>query len=580
MAFLFLSGKEGPFVVKEEMEKMQLRVQKLLSYSVVYPNRHDKIEDLLANVPSNTAIEVISYNLAKKTNQLVGEHDFDIWAPWMMKTRDDVKNPIGRYAEQYNLGEYALIDEYAMLLLISRLLTCYNGRNEELSEDDLSNLFLAYMLCCDERLALNQKKSPNNNMTADEFVEAFMPGCLKSDGIESPRDYRLLLIKCYMLLIEFPKHNDTFASYVKAFCEEKQIISAKKYLDEIILTFILMGEEDRSNCRIGFNDNDKTAIHFYDGLSIAPAGYQHDSDFLKMRERPLLKTGHNIYNIMFMRMFLDKAYTGLLFDMKDALVKRKLIDAKNGYMNLRSMLGENFSERFFFYELMKRCFGQQYVSYNGEELEKALGEGMPDYYMRRGNRIFVFECKDAQVASKKKLSGDFETIKNAIFEKYVANSKGHGKGIAQLASVIEGKLPLIQKEIDVNAPKSVMFVFPIIVYFDDCFDVEGPNYLLNKEFQRNLKERKVSADYEVKDLMMVNIEQLMRLENFFADGKLDLAFLINSYIDYKEQSELNQVFPFNKFLFQEAKLKGYNLKKTRWFDEVFENLKAMDKKEL
>ena len=560
------------------MEEMQLRVQKLLSYSVVYPDRHDKIEDLLAHVPSNTAIEVISYNLAKKTNQLIGEHDFDIWAPWLMKTRDDVKNPVGRYAQQYNLGEYALIDEYAMLLLISRLLSCYNGRNDELTEDDLFDLFLAYMICCDERLALVQKL-PDNKMKADDFVEAFMPGYLKSDGIESPRDYRLLLIKCYMLLIEFPKHNETFARYVEAFCEEKQIVSAKKYLDEIILTFLMMGKNDRSNCRIGFDDNDKAAIHFYDELSIDPAGYQHDSDFLMMRDKPLLKTGHNIYNIMYMRMFLDKAFTGLLFDMKDALVKRGLLDKKNGYMNLRSMLGEDFSERFFFYELMKRCFGQQYVSYSGEELEKALGEGMPDYYMRCDNRIFVFECKDAQVASKKKLSGDYETIKNAIFEKYVANSRGHGKGIAQLASVIENKLSLIQKDVDVNSPKSVMFVFPIIVYFDDCFDVEGPNYLLNKEFRRDLEGRNVSEDYEVKDLVMVNIEQLMRLENFFADGKLDLAYLINSYIDYKEQAELNKVFPFNKFLFQEAKKKGYELKKTRWFDEVYANLKRMDKEE-
>ena len=560
------------------MEPMRLQVKRLLSYSVVYPDRQDKIEDLLAHVPSNTAIEVISYNLAKKTNQLIGEHDFDIWAPWLMKTRDDVKNPVGRYAQQYNLGEYALIDEYAMLLLISRLLTCYNGRNDELTEDDLSDLFLAYMISCDERLALVQKL-PDNKMKADDFVEAFMPGCLKSDGIEAPRDYRLLLIKCYMLLIEFPKHNETFARYVAAFCKEKQIASAKKYLDEIILTFLMMGENDRSNCRIGFEDSDKAAIHFYDGLSINPVGYKHDSDFLMMREKPLLKTGLNIYNIMYMRMFLDKAFTGLLFDMKDALVKVGLLDEKNGYMNLRSMLGADFSERFFFYELMKRCFGQQYVSYSGADLEKALGEGMPDYYMRRGNRVFVFECKDAQVASKKKLSGDYETIKNAIFEKYVANKKGHGKGIAQLASVIESKLPMIQKEVDVNAPKSVMFVFPIIVYFDDCFDVEGPNYLLNKEFRRDLEGRNVSTDYEVKDLVMVNIEQLMRLENFFADGKLDLAYLINGYIDYKEQAELNKVFPFNKYLFQEAKKKGYELKKTRWFDDIYANLKRMDKEE-
>ena len=559
------------------MEKMELQKQVLLSYSVVYPDRHDKIEDLLSNIPSNSAIETMSYNLSRKENQSIDERDFDIWAPWIMKTRNDVKNPVGQYAQQYNLGNYALIDKYAMLLLISRLLTCYNGRNEELTEDDLSNLFLAYMLCCDERLAMNEKL-PNNNMKAEEFVESYMPDCLKSNNIEAPRDYRLLMIKCYMLLIEFPKFNNRFAQYVDEFCKERDIPSAKYYLDKIFLVFPEMRKEDFSNCRMAIGENQKDISRFYDSLTLDPSHYQHDMDFLMMKEKPLIKTGPNIYNFMFMKMFLDKAYTGLLFDMKDALVKRGVLDPTMGYANLRSFLGEEFSERFLFYSLMKKCFGLNYVNYSGEELEKILGKGMPDYYLRRQNRLFVFECKDVQLAAKKKLSGDYETIKKAIFEKYVANSKGHVKGIGQLANVIVEKLPSILREVDKSTPNSVIFVYPVIVYFDDCFDVEGPNYLLNKEFQRIIAEKKVTADYEVKDVVMVNIEQLMGLENFFANEKLNLANLINSYIEYKEEFELNQVFSFNKYIFQESRKVGYELKKTRWFDEVFENLTIMYKK--
>ena len=559
------------------MAKMALQKQALLSYRVVFPDRHDKIEDLLSNIPSNTAIETMSYNLSMKENQSIDEHDLEIWAPWVMKTRADIKNPIGQYALQYNLGNYALIDEYAMLLLISRLLACYNGRNEELTQDDRSNLFLAYMICCDERLAMNQKL-PNNKMKAEEFVESYMPECLKTYNVEAPRDYRLLMIKCYMLLIEFPKVNTRFAQYVDEFCKERDIPNAKYYLDKIFLTFLEMRKKDFSNCRMAIGENQKDISRFYDSLTLDPSHYQHDMDFLMMKEKPLIKTGPNIYNFMFMKMFLDKAYTGLLFDMKDALVKREVLDSTMGYANLRSFLGEEFSERFFFYALMKRCFGLNYVNYSGEELEKTLGKGMPDYYLRRQNRVFVFECKDVQLAAKKKLSGDYETIKKAIFEKYVANSKGHAKGIGQLANVIVEKLPSILREVDKSTPNSVIFVYPVIVYFDDCFDVEGPNYLLNKEFQRIIAEKKVTADYEVKDVVMVNIEQLMGLENFFANEKLNLANLINSYIEYKEEFELNQVFPFNKYIFQESRKVGYELKKTRWFDEVFENLTIMDKK--
>lgn len=70
------------------------------------------------------------------------------------------------------------------------------------------------------------------------------------------------------------------------------------------------------------------------------------------------------------------------------------------------------------------------------------------------------------------------------------------------------------------------------------------------------------------------------VSSFFAAEKLDLAYLTNSYIEYKEEFELNQVLPFNKYIFQEARKVGYELKKIRWFDKVFENLEMLDRKRL
>lgn len=560
------------------MEKMKLQEKVLLSYSVVFPDRHDRIEDLLSDIPSAKAIEVLSYHLSRKMNQIIGQHDSEIWMPWLMQIRSDVKNPVISYANQHNLANCTIIDSYAMLLLISKLLVFYNGRHDELTKDNISDLFLSYLICCDERLELRNTLIPNSQMNTDEFLESFLPYALKTYEFESPHDYRLMLIKCYNLLIKFPKVNTQFATYIDEFCKEKGLPSSKTYIDQLFQIFLeLSSEGDISTSLMRVLSVDQETIKFLDGFSINTEHYQHDPDFKMIREKPVLKTGTHIYDFMFMKMFLDKAYTGLLFDIKDVLVKRGLLDEREGYGRLKSMLGEDFSERFFFYTLLKKCFGKKYVNYCGEDLQKQLGKGMPDYYLRRGNRIFLFECKDAQVAAWKKNSGDITIIKNAIYEKYVQNTKGHGKGIAQLANVISDKLPEILSTIDTTAPKCTKYIFPIIVYFDDCFDLEGPNYFLDKELKRFLKGKTISVDYKVRDLVMVNVEQLMRFENYFADDKLKLATLINSYIDFKSRDEINQVFPFNKFLFQEAKKKGYELKKTRWFDEVFQNLVDMDK---
>lgn len=561
------------------MKKMGFQIKKLLSYQAVFPNQHVTLDDLLVDVPSAPAIEAISYYLSRRMNLLTGEHEVSIWAPWLMQTKSNVKNLVGKYVDNINLEEYALIDKYALLLLISKLLTCYNGRNDKLSKDDISNLFLAYMMCCDERIALsNTLPLPNTDMSAEDFVRLYLPNALKTNDIEAPRDYRLMLIKCYMLLVEFPKHHKLFSGYLKEFCNEKGLPKAKVYLDQLFLLFLeLSSNGDFSTSLMEVDENCEDTCRFLDGFAINIKQYVHDRDFKMIREKPILKTGPRRYDFLFMKMFLDKAYTGFLFDMKDVLVTRGILDKNKGYENLKSLLGEDFSEHFFFYALMKKCFGQHYVNYSGEELQKSLGEGMPDFYLRRGNRVFVFECKDVQVASIKKLSGDYEKIKQAIFEKYIINTKGRPKGVRQLTKVIKDKLITIFNNVDVSAPHGTKYVFPIIVYFDDCFDIEGPEYLLNKEFWNSIGNKNVVDNIVIKDLVMVNIEQLMRLEDFFSNYKLKLATLINGYIDFKNQTELNKVFPFNKYLFQEAKKKGYVMKKTKWFDEIYQSLAFMDK---
>ena len=79
---------------------------------------------------------------------------------------------------------------------------------------------------------------------------------------------------------------------------------------------------------------------------------------------------------------------------------------------------------------MKRCFGLNYMNYSEEELEKAIGKGMPDYYLRYRNRVFVFGCKDVQMAAKIKLSGDYETIKKQFLRSMSQIPRGMRKGVA------------------------------------------------------------------------------------------------------------------------------------------------------
>ena len=561
------------------MENMKLQEQRLLSYSVLFPDKHDTIENLLADVPSKSAVEFVATLISWKNHQLVDQLETEIWGPWIMQCRCDVKNPIGNYMDGANLKEYVLIDIYALLSLLDKLLCQYNDEARELSKNDKSNLMLSYLFCCDERLDY-EKKLPSIDMPADKFVELFLPIELKYNNGVTIRDYRLQLILCYSLLLEFPKANNMFKGYVDAFCEERNLANPKEYLDNLfMLNFGLMGIK-QGTCVMEIDDGCWKSINFIERFCLDIHNYKHSEDFHEFREYPILKTGSNRYVFLFTNLFLDKAFIGLLFDMADSLKKQGILKPKKAYADLKGFIGEEFSEKYLFYNIMQRCFGQRYMRHTGAELKSLIGDGEPDYYMRRGNRVFVFECKDTLLSNKYKLSGDYGEIVKGIEEKYISNKNAKPKGIVQLANVIENKLSMILSDVDKDAPQGIKYVFPILVYFDDSFDSEGVNWHLNNRFKEIISQSTFSPNYVVKDLIMINIAQLMRLENFFADDKLRLATLINSYIDYKNQKDLNQVFPFNKFLFQEATKKGYELKKTKWFDEIYQNLIALDKKQV
>ena len=76
---------------------------------------------------------------------------------------------------------------------------------------------------------------------------------------------------------------------------------------------------------------------------------------------------------------------------------------------------------------------------------------------------------------------------------------------------------------------------------------------------------------------MVNLNLLMKLENFFVDGKIELDKVINEFLAYKESKEQLKTVPFNKYLFQYARKKGFDMKLTRTFRQTFVELVEMEK---
>lgn len=215
------------------------------------------------------------------------------------------------------------------------------------------------------------------------------------------------------------------------------------------------------------------------------------------------------------------------------------------------------------------------VRLTGEAMHKTLKSGEPDFYARRNNRVFLFEFKDVRFDSQTKSSCDYETIRKKLYSCFVENEDGKPKGVKQLVNVIDKKLPEILQKSDSTAPKGGLKVYPILVYTDGGFDIEGVNYYLNREFRKKLGA--VDNRFQVKDLVMVNLNLLMKLENFFVNGKIELDKVVNEFLAYKENKEQLKTVPFNKYLFQYGRKKGFDMKFTRTFKQTFDELLEMER---
>jgi hypothetical protein len=224
--------------------------------------------------------------------------------------------------------------------------------------------------------------------------------------------------------------------------------------------------------------------------------------------------------------------------------------------------------------------------YSGAELKPILKNGEPDYYMRKDNNVFLLECKDIVIDSKTKCSGDVDAIIKSLKELFVETTedkqyhktlkKSKKKGILQLLRVIAEHLRIILDKID-PFTSDFINVFPIIVYQDVSFDVEGVNYILSNIMRNRMSEFNIDEKYHIQDLAMIPMYELVQYEDFFSNNKILIPQILQDFVLYRNKGGLNAMIPFSKFLGRVAQGAGYHSQRTKRFQYILDRLSSLDK---
>lgn len=254
-------------------------------------------------------------------------------------------------------------------------------------------------------------------------------------------------------------------------------------------------------------------------------------DFLTCRSKPFYKTKEGEYRIIHLLFAIEKLYNGLFFALStiNSSLPQKIGD-------FRGFFCDEFSERKLVYDILDMSFPKKYLKLSGEVIKTKVSgiDAEPDYYVRKENKIYLFESKDVLIDKKTKQSHDFKQIEKVLRKKfyyYIENGVRRNVGVMQLINNIE-RILTSEDKWDENDNKNA-YIYPILLVHYNVYNTPGLNYLVNSWFVEELEKIKSKGHNtdRVKNLVLIDLNVFLLNHERFQNKSLCLDYLIDNYID-------------------------------------------------
>ena len=270
--------------------------------------------------------------------------------------------------------------------------------------------------------------------------------------------------------------------------------------------------------------DDSKLLDFYKKHSISMLSKMSQIDYNNIRSFPLVtdidkKRVTVVDSLLTAEMF----YNGFYFRLKK--INNELAKGKLDLLRLKT---HEFSENLLFRTTLKSIFGNKYIQFSGDEIDNLMNGGV-DYYVRNGNKVFLFESKDIFLSSKAKVSLDEDTVLEEIKAKlFYDSSKSKDKGILQIRNFIE---KLVNKKIDFDQNYKVksINIYPILVIHNRIFNIPGFNLILQELFQEACDKKLGFDKTKINPLVVIDIDTLIFNREFFESGKLSFEKVLKDY---------------------------------------------------
>lgn len=348
---------------------------------------------------------------------------------------------------------------------------------------------------------------------------------LNSFDLNNYRLLKVIITQYYKgcLFLKFLNNSNETKKLIEKFVEFYEVDSIKRYVSYLSIVHLkLVG-----NGRITHVDiPDYKIFNFYEKHSLYNIPELKLIDYIDIRSNPFvtnLDKDKNRVTVVDSLLTAEMFYNGLYFKLKK--INDNLSVDKVDLLRIKT---QEFSEKLLFKETIRSIFGKKYIQFSCEQIDNSMDGGI-DYYVRNGNKVFLFESKDIFLSSKSKVSLDYEKVIEEIKTKlYYDSSKNKNKAILQLSNFIE-KIINFQLPFDKNYKVNSLKIYPVIVVHTRVFNVTGLNIILQDLFKKASKKRLKNFKGTINELILIDIDTLIFNREFFESKKINFEKTLMEY---------------------------------------------------
>ena len=555
--------------------KRNVGMVQLLEFKVAFPNEEPlSVEEYLNGGSKDLILKVAAFFLGSKSQDSKYHDNREFLGAIFGPENNALANSVNdKIIEIEKKGtRVRIINTYTSMRIFESFFTKEEEPETQTHAEFEINIFKAY-LTLNSEFTYNQDAAISSTEELDDELKIAMMMFCSDYPIADKENYNIKqvwgsqMIKT-IFLFQYLEGNVATRPLLNAFLASFNKTTWQDYLKSFVsLTTPIIKDEKEGHTDIQItNDEDfqqncsfleKLIVHDYDELDA--------NDFLTLRAKPLYKIENGVYRIIFDLFLVEKIFKGMYFSLRDT---NETLPVGQKITGWKSIYCYEFSEKTLAYKVIESIFPDKSIKFTGQQLTDMKVIGAPDYYVRNGNSIFVFESKDFLIRADKKVSFDFsiyeKEFSKTLYYETLTNEREKAGAVMQLINTIR-KLLKYELKGDTDYKYREVFIYPILLTHDRQYDVFGLNTLVNYWFQYELQGLKDEGLFihKVKPLTVMNIDSLI-----YHQGCLKENISLNKVIDnYYSEIKLDTKLRFET----EAEIKSYLMSKQIPFSFFIDN---------